>query len=537
VFRRPTTEDVMEAAARLGLHLSAEEASIYRRHVVEELIALDQFVQNRDEDVPPPRFAGAREAGHRPSSAEDPHGAWLWKCRITGKPGGLLADRTVSFKDHIAVAGIPLTLGSFSLEGLVPDFDATVVRRVLAEGGTVIGKNSLNGLVGGFGFGGGIGDYQRPVNPHDAGHLPGGSSSGSAVAVAAEEVDVSFGGDQGGSIRIPASWCGTVGLKPTFGLVSHFGAGFGWDPSLDHIGPLTRTVEDAARALEAVAGFDDGLDPRQGRDVPARIDACSGLGAGVSGTRIGVLQEGFAGVEADVEEVVYSALEALGQQGATLSKVSIPEHLEVHGPARALVAEGSTALLATGFFGAFAKTYYPASLVEAVNRFWDEDTDLLAPLTKAGYLVGAFSRANYHGRAYAKAHNVRPLYLRAYESALNRVDVLAMPTTPMKAPPLRPAADHLEDIARHVELLHQPVIQNTLPFNYTGHPALAIPCGQSSGLPISLQLVGRFFDDPLLLRVAHAYESAVEWDRIVKRQGEYPPPGAQAGRPATPEKT
>ncbi len=518
MFRRPTTDDVLEEAARLGLHLSAEEADIYRRHLIDELLALDEFVQSRDEDVPPPRFPGAREPGYRPSSAEDPHGAWLWKCQIKGNSEGILAGRTVSFKDHIAVAGIPLSFGSFALEGLIPDFDATVVRRVLAEGGTVVGKNSLNGLVGGFGFGGTIGDYQRPINPHDPGRLPGGSSSGSAVAVGAGEVDVSFGGDQGGSIRIPASWCGTVGLKPTFGLVSHFGAGFGWDQSLDHIGPLARTVEDAARALDAVAGFDDGLDPRQGREVPARIDACSGLGAGVSGIRIGLLEEGFVGVEPDVEEAVRSALEVLAQQGAKLSSVSVPEHLRVHGPVRALVAEGSRALLAAGFFGAFAKTYYPASLVEAVNRLWDGDTDLLGPLTKAGYLVGAFSRASYHGRAYAKAHNVRPLYLRAYEGALSQVDVLAMPTTPMKAPRLQPVGDYLEDVARHVELLRQPVIQNTVPFNYTGHPALAIPCGQSGGLPTSLQLVGRFFDDPLLLRVAQAYESSAEWGATPGRQ-------------------
>src|SRR3989454_6697698 len=145
---------------------------------------------------------------------------------------------------------MPMSFGSFALDGFVPDFDATVVTRVLEAGGTIIGKNVRNGLSGGFGTGGAIGDYGRPLNPHNREHVTGGSSSGSGAAVAAGQVDISFGGDQGGSIRIPAAFCGIIGHKPTFGLVSHFGIGFGSDQSIDYTGPMARTVEDAAAALD-----------------------------------------------------------------------------------------------------------------------------------------------------------------------------------------------------------------------------------------------------------------------------------------------
>src|ERR1700736_4562114 len=213
-------------------------------------------------------------------------------CHIEGAPDGLLSGKAVSYKDHIAVAGVPMSFGSFALEGFTPDFDATVVTRVLQSGGTIVGKNVMNGLSGGFGTGGGIGDYGRPLNPHNHEHVTGGSSSGSGAAVAAGEVDISFGGDQGGSIRIPAAFCGTVGLKPTFGLISHFGICFGADHSIDYTGPMARTVADAAAALQATAGYDP-YDPRQTRDVPTRIDVLGRLADGVAGLRIGVLQEGF----------------------------------------------------------------------------------------------------------------------------------------------------------------------------------------------------------------------------------------------------
>jgi amidase len=516
MYAVPDIEEVIAVAKALGIHLGPEEAVLYQKYLLEQLREFDTFVQARMEESTPPLVSPARTPGYRPGPDEDPLNAWMWKCQIAGAADGLLAGKTVSFKDHIAVAGMPMRLGSFALEGFIPDFDATVVTRVLQAGGTIIGKNIMNGLSGGFGTGGGIGDYGRPLNPHNHAHVTGGSSSGSAAAVAAGEVDISFGGDQGGSIRIPAAFCGIVGHKPTFGLVSHFGIGFGSDQSIDYTGPMTRTVDDAAAALQATAGYDS-YDPRSTRDVPSGMDVLSRLADGVSGLRIGVLQEGFDEAEADVRRLVMAAVDVLAQAGADVSEVSIPEHRTIRTAQTALSAEGALALFNTGFFGAFTRTYYPASFIAAINKMWASHADVLAPRTKLSLIAAEWSRRTYHGRVYAKAQNVRPTYIKAYDAALADVDVLVMPTCIMTAPKDYTPGSYLEAVEDNLTLRSSS--RNTQPFNYTGHPALALPVGKSSaGLPVSMQLVGRFFDDPLLMRVAYAYQDATDWDTIIRVQ-------------------
>ena len=515
MYAVPDVDEVVAVAKELGIHLGPDEAVLYRKHLVAQLRELDAFVQARLPEPRPPMLSAARQPGHRPTPDEDPLNAWMWKCRIEGAPEGVLAGKTVSYKDHIAVAGIPMSLGSFALDGFVPDFDATVVTRVLQSGGTIIGKNVMNGLGGGFGTGGGIGDYGRPLNPHNREHVTGGSSSGSGAAVAAGEVDISFGGDQGGSIRIPAAFCGVVGHKPTFGLVSHFGIGFGSDQSIDYTGPMARTVEDAAAALQATAGY-DAYDPRQTRDVPERVDVLGRLADGVTGLRVGVLQEGFDEAERDVHDLVLAAVDVLARIGAKVSKVSIPAHHAVRTAQAALNAEGNLALFRTGFFGAFTRTYYPASLIAAINKLWAARADVLAPRTKLSLIAGEFSRRNYHGGVYAKAQNVRPAYIEAYDAALADVDVLVMPTCIMTAPRNHRPGNHLEAVEDNLMSASRGGNRNTLPFNFTGHPALALPVGKSSaGLPVSMQIVGRFFDDPLIMRVAYAYQHAVDWKKII----------------------
>ena len=515
MYAVPDVDEVVAVAKELGIHLDAEEAVLYRKHLVQQLRELDAFVQARLPEPRPPLVSAARQPGHRPTPEEDPLNAWMWKCRIEGAPAGVLAGKTVSFKDHIAVAGIPMSLGSFALDGFVPDFDATVVTRVLEAGGTVVGKNVMNGLSGGFGTGGGIGDYGRPLNPHNREHVTGGSSSGSGAAVAAGEVDISFGGDQGGSVRIPAAFCGVVGHKPTFGLVSHFGIGFGSDQSIDYTGPMARTLEDAAEALQATAGY-DAYDPRQTRDVPEGVDVLGRLADGVTGLRVGVLQEGFDEAERDVHDLVLAAVDVLARIGAEVSKVSIPAHHAVRAAQAALNGEGALALFRTGFFGAFTRTYYPASLIAAINRLWAARADVLAPRTKLSLIAGEFSRRNYHGGVYAKAQNVRPAYVKAYDAALADVDVLVMPTCIMTAPRNHRPGTHLEAVEDNLLSASRGGNRNTLPFNFTGHPALALPVGKSSaGLPVSMQIVGRFFDDPLIMRVAYAYQHAVDWKTII----------------------
>jgi amidase len=519
MYNAPDVDHVLAVARELGIHLSPEEAALYRKYLVEQLGELDRFVQARIEEPAPPMASAPRSPGYRPAVAEDPLNAWTWKCRIEPAARGLLDGKTVSFKDHIAVAGIPMSYGAFALEGFVPDFDATVVTRVLQAGGTVTGKNVMNGLSGGFGTGGGIGDYGRPLNPHDHDHVTGGSSSGSGAAVAAREVDISFGGDQGGSIRIPAAFCGIVGHKPTFGLVSHFGIGFGSDQSIDYTGPMARTVEDAAAALQVTAG-PDGYDPRQTRDVPTSLDVLGRLGAGVGGVRIGVVEEGFDDAEPDVRDIVLAAVDTLARKGAVVSKVSIPAHHAIRTAQMALSNEGALAVLRTGFFGAFTRTYYPAPVIAAINKLWSSQADALAPRTKLSLVAAELSRRNYHGRVYAKAQNVRPTYIKAYDTALAEADVLVMPTCLMTAPKNYRPASHIEAVEDNLASAARGFARNTQPFNYTGHPALALPVGKSpAGLPVSMQLIGRFFDDALLMRVSHAFQHASDWDKITGIRG------------------
>ncbi len=439
MFSIPDRTLVETLASELGFRLTDDELSLYLPKLVEHLDALDEFMQSRLEEYRPPLLHPARDPGFRPSEAQDPWNAWMWKCAIGGSDTGLLAGKTVSFKDHIPVAGIPMTYSAALHDGLIPDFDATVVTRSLAAGATVVGKNVMNGFSGGKGLGGTLGDYWTPLNPHDVSRLPGGSSSGSAVAVATGEVDISFGGDQGGSVRIPAAYCGVLGLKPSFGLVSHMGAVFGTDPLLDHIGPLARRVEDVALALQAVAGY-DGLDVRQGRDVPDDIDVTSSLHEGVRGLTVGVLQEGFAGpVEESVRDGVLAAVKVLEQAGAKVVQVSVPEHATVNQAVGALGAEGAFALRQAGIFAGSAQQFFPRSVTVAVQRMWDHQSDHLFHRSRFHYLAAELSRRNFHGAVYAKAQNVRAGFIRAYDAALADVDVLVMPTCLTVAPKVPPA--------------------------------------------------------------------------------------------------
>ncbi|HET6294159.1 MAG TPA: amidase family protein [Kribbella sp.] len=512
MHRVPDLSDIKTAAERLGVGLTTEEAEVYRRHLDRMLSEFDGFVQARGAEVRPPRFPGAREPGYRPSADEDPHNAWTWKCSIYGSGSGILTGRTVSFKDHTAVAGMPMSFGAQVLSGHVPDFDATVVQRSLEAGATVVGKNVMNGLAGGFGFGGGVGDFGRPLNPHNPDHLTGGSSSGSAAALVDREVDISFGGDQGGSIRIPASWSGTVGHKPTFGLISHFGIGFGSDQSIDYTGPMTMSVLDAALALEAVAGY-DGLDPRQTREVPDRYDATSGLTGDIEGLRIGILREGFLGATEAVADSVQQAIEVFEKLGAVVSEVSVPEHLTIGDAQAAMSAESTLAVRGSGFYGAFARTFYPEDTIATITRAWQHNQELLDPRGLLNLMAGEFSRRYWAGRLYAKAMNARPAYIAAYDRALAEVDVLVMPTTITQAPKFQPPADYGTALDYALQSpVSQSAVANTRPFNFTGHPALAVPCEKRDGLPVSIQLVGRMFDDALLLKAAHAFTKATPFE-------------------------
>nr|NIS36465.1 amidase [Actinomycetota bacterium]NIU22351.1 amidase [Actinomycetota bacterium]NIV58916.1 amidase [Actinomycetota bacterium]NIW32916.1 amidase [Actinomycetota bacterium] len=308
---RPKTEQVLELAADFGLEASEADARSYAG-----LMAGIAASYDRLDELPEPTLPVKypRTSGYRPGPEENPYNAWYWKAEIAGASDGPLAGKRVAIKDNVCVAGVPMMNGSPVLEGYVPEVDATVVTRILDAGGLITGKAACEDLC----FSGGSHTNKiGPIrNPHKPTHSAGGSSSGSAALVAAGEVDMAIGGDQGGSIRMPAAWCGVYGLKPTHGLVPYTGV-FPIELTLDHCGPMANSVGDVARLLAAIAG-PDGLDPRQ---IGTRTqDYLAELEAGAGGMRVALLTEGFERPESEpvVDKKVRAAAKALEKAGATV---------------------------------------------------------------------------------------------------------------------------------------------------------------------------------------------------------------------------
>jgi len=501
-----TEHDVVNAFGRSGIALPIEEVPLYTESIRSALEEIAVFLDTTKSMAAPHDASAGRDRGHRPDPAEDPLNAWQWRCTIPGAEG-LLSGKSVSFKDNIAVAGIPMGIGTEMLAGFIPDIDATVVQRVLAAGGTIIGKNTMDGLTGGHGNGGSFGDSGPVLNPRNPEHLTGGSSSGGAAAVASGQVDIAFGGDQSGSIRIPAAWCGTVGLKPTFGMVSHHGVAYDVDQSVDHVGPLAASVRNAALAFEAVAGHDD-ADPRQGRAIPEAMDVMSTLEDGITGLRVGVLAEGFADADPAVSAAVTAAVDRLRGLGAHISPISIPAHTGLASAMMAVLIGGSRASFETTIAGAHHAAGYPESIVTAVQHFRGNHAEKLNPRRILYLGLAELARQRFDDALYVRGHNLRAHFRSAFDAAFAQVDLLVMPTMLDCAPKREPARARADALAMS---LRNPmgfgrVIRNTAPASYTGHPALAVPAGFVGDLPASLQLVGPHFSEALLLRCAYALE-------------------------------
>ena len=417
---------------------------------------------------------------------------------------GPLAGRTVAIKDNVMVAGVPMMNGSDTVEGFVPTRDATVVVRLLAAGATIAGKAVCEDLC----FSGGSHTSRTgPVrNPWDPTRSAGGSSSGSAALVAAGAVDLALGGDQGGSVRIPSAYSGTVGHKPTHGLVPYTGA-FPIELTLDHLGPITRTVADAALVLSVIAGA-DGLDPRQPAGVSGE-DYTAALDDSVEGLRIGVVAEGFGHPDLSqpgVDDAVRAAIEQLSAAGCTVADASVPWHLDAMHVWNVIATEGATAQMIDGnAYGMNYKGRYDPELIEHYGRQWRERPSRFSETVKLVVMAGRYAIDTGHGQHYAMARNLAYELCQAYDDALADHDVLVMPTLPMTATMI-PAADapREEYLARALEM-----IANTAPFDVTGHPATSVPAGLVDGLPAGLMIIGRHFDDGTCLRVAHAFERTV----------------------------
>jgi len=360
---------------------------------------LDELAEPRRESRYP------RDGGAPPSPEDNPLGAWAWRVRIEGAASGPLAGRTIAIKDNIAVAGVPMNNGTALLDGYRPDEDATVVERVLDAGATILGKSVCESLC--FSGGSHTADSGPVRNPYDRGRSTGGSSTGSAALVAAGEVDLAIGGDQGGSVRIPSCWSGIYGLKPTWGLVPYTGA-FPIETSLDHLGPMARSTRDVALLLSVLAG-PDGLDSRQFAASPP-TDYLAALTGDVAGLRLALVREGFEheGLsEADVDEAVRRAAHGYERLGAKVTEVSIPWHRDAMAVWNAVALEGATAIMVAGESIAYgAKGRYWTGLV---GGFWQRRqarSDRLSATVKLTVLAGQWMADTRYGRFYAKAQNL-----------------------------------------------------------------------------------------------------------------------------------
>ena len=452
------------------------------------------------------RLEATREPGFRATSEEDPKNAIITVCHVDADSSGLLDGYEVGVKDNVAVATVEMTGGSSALAGYTPAYDAAVVEQVLEAGGTITAKTNMSEMaVSGSGE---MSAFGPVLNPLDDEYLSGGSSSGSAVAVATDMVDVAIGTDQAGSLRTPASWSGCVGLKPTHGLVSFRGvAPLGH--SFDHVGPMARTVEDTARTLQAIAGPDP-KDPRQGEVAVG--DYLGAIGADIDGLQIGVVREAFEfeGGEEAVNESVRDAVSELEELGATAEEISIPWHVDGFFVWLAVENEESAAMWDTDGTGYFADGYYDTDYAAAFGKARRSQADEFAPTVKLKCILGQYLKQKYYGRYHGKASNLRPELRQAYDDHLAEFDVLVMPTTPMTAFQLEEDVGRKEAVNRAQGKKGR--TRNTMPFDMTGHPALSVPCGRNeTGLPIGLMIVGSHFDEETILSVAHAFEEATEW--------------------------
>jgi amidase len=504
MFEKPSVADLRHAADQLGMKPSMLYLNAVQ-DIVAPLVAAYAALDAWPDDKPPVKYP--RDGGRRPTAEENPYGAWYVKTSIKGAPSGKLAGRRVALKDNICLAGVPMMIGAGFLEGSVPDIDATIVTRILDAGGEIAGKAVCEYYCV---SGGSHTSSTGPVhNPRKRGHTTGGSSSGSAALVAAGEVPMAIGGDQAGSIRIPASYCGIVGLKPTYGLVPYTGIG-PLEMTIDVAGPMTATVADNALLLEVLAGRDD-LDSRQQNVVLASYT--SALGGDAKGLRIGVLKEGFGhrNSEPDVDAKVRAAAERFKSLGATVAEVSVPEHHTLGFPVWAAIRGDAACvtLLEMNGFGINHDSFYPLSVMQAAMQ-WRDHADEFADTLKIASIFSKYTLERYGGHYYGKAQNLRRRLRAAYDAALQAHDLLLLPTTVMKATPIPPAGAGPHEVTRR----SWEATRNTCPFNVTGHPAISIPGGMSDGLPIGLMLVGRHWEEGTIYRAAAAFERSGDWTKF-----------------------
>ena len=465
--------------------------------VLDRILAVDDQVKAYLSFSPEWALEQATEADRRGEEG----GAAAWAAQpLLGIP--------LAIKDLICVEGLPTTCGSRLLENYLSPYSATVVEKLQAAGATILGKTNTDEFAMGSSTENSA--FFATHNPWDLARVPGGSSGGSAAAVAAGLALGALGSDTGGSVRQPAAFCGVVGLKPSYGRVSRRGL-VAFASSLDQVGPLARTVADAALLLGAIAGPDPLDATTVDHPVPDYLEGGEGLRQGVQGLRVGVPREYFVeGLQPEVEAAVREAVQVLARLGAEVLEVSLP-HTDYALPAYYLIAPAEASANLARYDGLRYGGPRDMRLGPEADDLWAHYCQTrgqgFGPEVKRRIMLGTYAlSAGYYDAYYLKASQVRTLIRRDFDQALDRCDVLLAPTTPRTAFRLGEMGDdplqmYLQDIF-------------TLALSLAGLPGLSLPCGRDGeGLPIGLQVMGRAFDEATVLRVAHAYEQATPWHR------------------------
>lgn len=407
-------------------------------------------------------------------------------------PSGKLFGIPMGIKDNIVTKDVETTCASKILEGFNSVYDATVMNKLNAENGILVGKLNMDE----FAMGGSTENsfYKKTVNPFDHKAVPGGSSGGSAAAVAASLVPFSLGSDTGGSIRQPASYCGVVGMKPTYGRVSRFGL-VAFASSLDQIGPITRNVKDNATVLEVISG----LDPHDSTSAPVdNVDFTSQIDKDIKGLRVAVPKEYLGeGVSEEVKASVQAAIKALEKMGATVEEVSLPN--SKYGVATYYILSSSEASANLARFDGIRYGYQAEGAQNLEELYKKTRQEGFGDEVKRRIMLGTYALSSgYYDAYYKKAQKVRTLIKQDFERVFENYDIIVGPTAPTTA------FDIGAQINDPLTMYANDIL--TIPINLAGLPSMSIPCGESNGRPIGLQLIGKPFDEKTLYNVAYNYE-------------------------------
>ena len=414
-----------------------------------------------------------------------------------------LAGVPMQIKDVMCTRGIRTTCSSRMLEDFVPTYNATVVERLYSQDAVLLGKGNMDEFAMGSSTENSA--FFPSRNPWDLGRVPGGSSGGGAAAVAAGEAVYALGSDTGGSIRQPASFCGLVGLKPTYGLVSRFGL-IAYASSLDQIGPITKDVTDCAQVLNAIVGHDPNDSTSISYQVP---DYTLALTGDVKGLRIGVPKEYYVeGMQPEVKEALTRAASVLEGLGASLEEVSLPTTPYALACYYILALSECSANLARYDGVKYGFSYQDtANMWEAMEKTRQYG---FGAEVKRRIMLGTYAlSAGYYDAYYLKAQKVRTLLRREFEDAFQRFDALVTPTSPTVA--FRLGEKTQDPVQMYLSDIY------TVPVNVAGLPSISVPCGLGDGMPVGMQLIGPALSEETLLRIAYAYEQATEWHKMRPR--------------------